>query len=94
MPGPSCTNSPHPNKGGHETRKEYIQRMIMTNPLFGILKLQADWHIFSALSSAKKARVVSEVIPDARNACILQVNYITAQIVTLTSIFFVKGTFI
>ena len=55
----------------------------MTNPLLGILKLQADWHIFSALSSAKKARVVAEAIPDARSACILQVNYITAQIVTL-----------
>jgi hypothetical protein len=54
--------------------------MTMTNPLLGILKLQADWHIFSALSSAKKARVVSEAIPDVRNACILPVNYITAQL--------------
>lgn len=71
MPGPSWTNSPQPNIGGLETTKEYIQRMKITNPVPGIFKLHVDWHIFSALSSAKKARVVSETIPDTESASII-----------------------
>lgn len=63
MPGPSKTKSPHPNKGGDETMKEYIQTTSIIRHVSGSLNIHADWHTLRALSSAKKAKVVAEAVP-------------------------------
>lgn len=67
MPGPSKMKFPHPNNGGEETMKEYIQRTTIISRVSGSFNIHVDWHILSALSSAKKAKVVAEAVPGVYN---------------------------